>query len=186
MLLSNAHKNSEGFTLIETLIIVVIIGILSAIAAPSFLGLFGRNKVDNTLNEVRGALQEAQREAIRKSKLCIVTINTTDKKITSPCLVTGTRDLCDERDNLGICTKSRVTLTTNLNTNTIKFSFRGNTTNSGTIVVYVPDNSNQKKGCLAISNGLGIMRTGNFTRATSSTTNIAAADVSAGTCTTSQ
>lgn len=186
MSLSNVRKNSAGFTLIETLIIVVIVGILSAIAAPSFLGLFGRNKVDNALNELRGALQEAQREAIRKSKSCIVTINTADKKITSPCLVTGTRDLCDQRDDAGNCTKSRVALATNLNPNTITFSFRGNTTNSGAIVVYASDNSNSKQGCFVISNGLGIMRTGNFTRATSSTANITAADVTAGTCTTSQ
>lgn len=170
MLLSNARKNSEGFTLIETLIIVVIIGILSAIAAPSFLGLFNRNKVNDALSQVQGALQEAQRDAIRKSKSCAVTINTTDKIITSPCLVTGSRDLCDERNSVGNCTKSRIAIATNLigTPPIITFSFRGNTTNSGTIVVYTSDNSSSKKGCLAISNGLGIMRTGNYTGATSS------------------
>ena len=47
------RRNSQGFTLIETLIIVVIIGILSAIAAPSFLGMLNRNKVNNALTQVR-------------------------------------------------------------------------------------------------------------------------------------
>ena len=178
MLLFNARNNNRGFTLFETLIIVAIVGILSAIAAPSFLSMFNRNKVNDALEQVRGALQEAQREAIRKSQSCTVTIDTTNKKITSPCLVTGSRDLCEEKDNFGNCTKSRVAIATNLNSSSIQFSFRGNTTASGTIVVYSSDNSTNKKGCLAISNGLGIMRTGDYNGSTTS--------VSASNCTTSQ
>lgn len=181
MLLSNARNKDQGFTLIETLIILVIIGVLSAIAAPSFLSMFNRNKVNESLDKVRGALQEAQREAIRKSQSCTVTIDTTNKKITSPCLVTGTRDLCEKRDSSGNCTQSRVAIATNLSPSSIQFSFRGNTTASGKIVVYSSDNSTSKKGCLAISNGTGIMRTGEYSGSTSSTT-----EITSGTCTTSQ
>ena len=74
MLLFNAHKNSQGFTIVETLTILLLIGILSAIAAPSFLALLNRSKVNDALAKARGALQEAQREAIRKSKTCTVIV----------------------------------------------------------------------------------------------------------------
>ncbi|PSB46126.1 type IV pilin protein [Cyanosarcina cf. burmensis CCALA 770] len=181
MLLLNVRKTEQGFTLIETLIVFVIVGILSAIAAPSFLSMFNRNKVNEALEQVRGALQEAQREAIRKSQSCTVTINTTNKKITSPCLVTGTRDLCEKRDGSGNCTQSRVTLvsTTSLGTPpSITFSFRGNTNSGGTIVIHSSDSSTSQQGCLVISTGLGIIRTGDYSGSTASP--------SASNCTTKQ
>jgi type II secretory pathway pseudopilin PulG len=85
MLLCNA-RNNEGFTLIETLIIVIIIGILSAIVAPSFLGMLNRNKVNAALVQVRGTLQEAQREAIRRSKRCQVGLSSGNQSmLTSNC-----------------------------------------------------------------------------------------------------
>lgn len=168
MLLSNARKNNEGFTLIEMLVIVVIIGILSAIAAPSFLGLFSRNKADNALNQVRGALQEAQRQAIRTSKSCDVTLNTTLNKITGPCLVTGDRTL---PNGVGIATN--VVILTGETHPIITFSFRGTVipADNGKVVLSTSDEPNKKK-CLVISAPLGIMRTGN--------------EITAGTCTTSQ
>ncbi len=158
MSLSNARSDNQGFTLIETLVIVVIIGILSAIATPSLLGMLNRNKVSNALDQTQGALQEAQREAMRKSQQCTVTLDTTNSKVTSPCLSTGTRTL-----------PSGIAIATNLPSSTVTFSFRGNTTNSGKIVVYDLNDSNQQKRCLVISNGLGIMRTGKYSGSTTST-----------------
>lgn len=161
MLLYNA-RNNQGFTVLETLIIVVILGILSAAAAPSFLGMLNKNKVNDAVYKVRGALQEAQREAIRKSKSCTVTIDTTNKKISSPCFVTGDRDLCEERNNTGNCTKSIVVLETN--ETSIQFSYKGTVTlsDAGTVVLFTADNTSNKK-CLVISSPLGVLRTGNYT-----------------------
>lgn len=174
MLLLNASKNSKGFTLIETLVVVAMIGILSAIAAPSFLAFLERAKLNQAVDQVRGALQEAQRHAIRQSVSCTVTLNIVDRKVTSPCLYLGDRTLPD-----------KVAMATNISENAlipgnliqITFGVLGNpeftvvssltppdtpTDPSGKIVFYLPDNSISEKKCLAISNTLGLTRSGKY------------------------
>src|SRR4028119_2257734 len=91
----HSPNNTQGFTLIEAMIVLVIVGILVAIAAPSFLAMNNKAKLNHAVNTVRGAMLEAQREAMRKSKNCTVTLDATSNKITSSdgCLVTGDRTL---------------------------------------------------------------------------------------------
>lgn len=145
-----ARRNSQqGFTLIETLIVVVIIGILSAISAPSFLAMLNTAKVNDALAQVKGALQEAQREAMRRSKSCEVTLNTST--ITSPCLVTGQRTL-----------PNGVELLTDISGSKVMFSFRGNTANGGVTVLKMSDGSTQTQKCVVTSVGIGLIRTGNY------------------------
>lgn len=61
------HQN-QGFTLLELVAVVIIIGTLSAIAAPSWLAFTNRQRVNKAGDAVLAAIQEAQREA-KKSKL---------------------------------------------------------------------------------------------------------------------
>lgn len=166
MLPSNARHSNQGFTLIEMLVILIIVGILSTISAPSFLGMLNRAKVNNALAQVRGALQEAQREAMRKSKSCSVILDTTSipNKVTGSCLVTGDRTL-----------PSGVALQTDISP--LKFGLRGNTNRAGKIAVFMTDGSIPLKQCIVTSVGIGLMRDGVYSGSTSS-----ASDITAGTC----
>ncbi|MGB6298570.1 MAG: type II secretion system protein [Rivularia sp. (in: cyanobacteria)] len=64
---SNFNKSTRGFTLIEVLVTIVIVGILSAIAAPSWLGFVARQRLNKANDSVLAAVQDAQRQA-KKTK----------------------------------------------------------------------------------------------------------------------
>jgi prepilin-type N-terminal cleavage/methylation domain-containing protein len=166
-------KNHQGFSLIETLIIVVIIGILAAIAIPSFASSFDRFKLNQAVVEVRGVLQEAQRQAIRNSKPCEVELNLSDKQVTANCQITGDRqisNIIDMATNISLITGGMG------NKIKIKFGILGTaefsvvssinppppSDSSGKIVFYVSHSSLQDKKCLAISNTLGLTRAGAY------------------------
>jgi prepilin-type N-terminal cleavage/methylation domain-containing protein len=64
----------RGFTLIEVMVIIMVVGILAAIAAPSFGSLLDSVKVNQTVTDLRTVLQDTQRQAIRKNQTCTVQV----------------------------------------------------------------------------------------------------------------
>jgi len=61
----DSTKGEAGFSLLELVVVVLMIAILSAIAAPSWLAFVNRQRVAKVNDGVWSALQEAQREAKR-------------------------------------------------------------------------------------------------------------------------
>ena len=166
----NVHSKNQGFTLIEILTVAIIISIVGAIAAPNFLGLLNRNRVNQGLTELEGAVNEAQRQAMRTGKRCIITIKTSDNSITNKgtdgCLLSS-RNL---NENLEIATN----LTNNgtANNHDIDFSGKGNTSDSGAIFVLYMTNGTTQQKCFVIDNTLGAMRTGDYTGDVTGTLNV--------------
>ena len=152
--LSTDHKNG-GFTIAETSIILVIIGVLAAIAGPGLIRWYQSKQLDDALTRLESALRESQREAIRRSQECTVDIpQGANQTIFGTCLITGDRPLKD------------VEIQHNRSENPwiVKFDFKGQTRGSkqsGTIDLSVPGSTVSPK-CLVISNGIGLMRTGNY------------------------
>jgi prepilin-type N-terminal cleavage/methylation domain-containing protein len=157
MMLANAPNKNEGFTLTEVLMVLVIAGILGAMATPSFLAMYEKNQVKDAVNTVQGALIETQREAMRKSKNCNITMTATTITSSNGCLITGDRAL------------DKVTLYSS-NTN-FGFDIKGTTVNNSTpptnlnspVTIVLLSNSNQKlRRCVVLSAPLGLIRTGKY------------------------
>lgn len=173
---SNVLKNFLGFTLIEVLVIILIVGTLSTIAIPSFISVFDKFNLNTAVVEVRAVLQQGQRQAILKSQVCRVGLDTLDGKVLSYCS-------SDERK-----LPDKIAFATNIVKNytlpnapviiefgvlgTAKFAIEDLAQNgavnppkdpSGKIVFYIASNSNLSKKCIAISNILGLTRVGNYT-----------------------
>lgn len=65
---SPRHSKSLGFTLIEVLVVMIMVGILSAIAAPSWLGFVNNQRINASQSKIFQAIKVAQSDAkIRKS-----------------------------------------------------------------------------------------------------------------------
>ncbi|MEM9213483.1 MAG: prepilin-type N-terminal cleavage/methylation domain-containing protein [Cyanobacteria bacterium P01_F01_bin.150] len=66
--LNGSCSSSSGFSLLEMIVIVVIVGVLAAIAAPSWLGMANRQRVNTTRNEVLQAIRTTQSTAKQRRR----------------------------------------------------------------------------------------------------------------------
>lgn len=135
---------------------IVIVGILAALSAPSFLNWLNQRKIDDALAKIEGAIKETQREAIKRSQNCTVNISKGgNQTITGSCLSTGNRRLDDVTINHSASADPW----------TLNFDFKGRnrlpSSDPGTLWLTIPNSSVQPK-CLTISVGIGLMRTGNY------------------------
>jgi prepilin-type N-terminal cleavage/methylation domain-containing protein len=150
MLHSNVSRD-RGFTLIESLVVVSIAGILLSLAIPSFLAAQNRAKLSQSTDIVMGSLQEAQREAMRRNRSCKLTFDKSNNKILGEagCLLSGDRSLPEP-----------VTLDYTGITQSIEYGMRGNTTTNKTIILAI--NKDAPARCLTVSAPLGIIRLGRY------------------------
>lgn len=80
--------SSAGFTLIEMLVVIVMVGIVAAIAAPSWQGFLDRQRMNAVRSDLIGVLRTAQDEAQARQKSRQVTF-LTDTASTSSSVMVG-------------------------------------------------------------------------------------------------
>ncbi|MEG5082443.1 GspH/FimT family pseudopilin [Microcoleus sp. AT8-B4] len=161
-----SRKDDGGFTLLEVLVIALLIGIFSSIAAPSWLGFINRQRVRTVNDRVFQSLRLAQSEARRTKSTVTVTFNPTDPPTVTftPPLATGgsTQTL----DGGGEIKPGTIALTVNTPApttppNSIVFDYQGNPSTTGFVVTVAPANApnSSARQCARVETLIGGMRT---------------------------
>ncbi len=86
--LTRTHRDNRGFTLVELLVVVTILGILAAVVTTSLVGLTGTAKTNACAEELR-TVQTAMDAMMAKNNITAVAARTTDTN-TFSALPTGT------------------------------------------------------------------------------------------------
>ncbi|MGB3639554.1 MAG: type II secretion system protein [Rivularia sp. (in: cyanobacteria)] len=96
---TNRNTSSSGFTLLEVLVAIVIVGILSAIIGPSWLGFINIQHLNKANDNVFSALQEAQRQAKKTKRGYSVSFRKNNKNTNIvEYAIYPTKNIFDEKD----------------------------------------------------------------------------------------
>ncbi len=148
-------KNNQGFTLIEMVSAVIVLGIVAVITMPSLVGWMNYTQVKQGIAQIEGAIKEGQRQATRLGKQCQVTIDTANKRVTAQ-TVDLENCLLSNRELNNI-------LDIETNDATITFSGKGTPDNAAdSVYIVFMTNGTDEQRCLVVSPGLGIMRSGRY------------------------
>ena len=178
MLLYNVRKLNKGFTLLEMITVVIIVGVIAAIASPNFLGLLNRNRVTQGLSDVKGAINEAQRLAIRSSQICSIRFTSIGSGANERSIVRVTPPaggnnfngcLLQERElprdvSFGLVNGASIDTINSASPVDLAFSAKGNPDATNIMVISHPNVNDQK--CIQIQGLLGNIISGSYDGAT--------------------
>jgi prepilin-type N-terminal cleavage/methylation domain-containing protein len=153
-------KLGRGFTQIELIITVVIVGVIAAIAAPSFTVWLRRQRLNEAFSQIELAIKQTQSEAMKRGYSCQLTIppnGTVSPTFSGNCLLSGDFVLED------------MTLNTTADQNpwVMSFNARGEQSVDSGGKLWLSTSaggSTMQSKCLVVAGGgIGLWRTGKLT-----------------------
>jgi len=171
---TRGSKTNSGFTLIELLALMIIAGILSGIAIPSFQRNWQQERLKAATREAASWIEDIRLRAVQQAQKCVVNVidstaslepdpNTNDCSNIS---ALNLREIVENSQQLVVCSQtdlapSSVSCTNESNNSLpteIVFTPRGTISKGGLIKLHFsPDIPNR---CIAIIQPLGLVRQG--------------------------
>lgn len=165
-------KSEAGFTLLEVITVALIIGILSAIAAPSWQGFITRQRISTINNRVFQALRTAQSDAkLKKSQVTV----SFDKNVDPPTLKISDQPSSQTLNADGEIKPGQITLSAQAGSpladdNIITFDYDGTLqkvpVQALPFIVTISPTQGTAKQCVIVETSLGGMRTAEGTDCT--------------------
>jgi prepilin-type N-terminal cleavage/methylation domain-containing protein len=156
---NRSSRSAAGFTMVELLIVVAMVAVLAAIAAPSWFGYLSRQRVRTVQNDLVEVLRQTQTKAVQTRSNQTTTILVNESL---PTVRIGTAD--QQQIGTGV-PGNAVTLSTNRTGNAITFDYQGIPTVATNIPFVVtvrpagsPANSAARR-CVAVATALGTIKT---------------------------
>lgn len=83
------HHNNAGYTLIEVLVVIAIVGILASIAAPTLFGFVTRSTMRSISSDFSSGLQRTRMEAVNRNMCATMCMTTTASNSAPTCVTSG-------------------------------------------------------------------------------------------------
>ncbi len=172
-------RSTDGFTLLELTILVVVIGILGAIAAPAWNNFINRQRLNTAQNQVYLAMQEAKSNAALQKVTWQVSFRENNGAVQwavhsaksgtfiPPEVQWNTLDpalqVYKDKNNKGKCETTFDQQTHRCPTNgpwRVQFNYITNTNGQLGQITLTPKHDSNIKRCVYVSTLIGTMRTG--------------------------
>ncbi|MEO0645364.1 MAG: prepilin-type N-terminal cleavage/methylation domain-containing protein [Cyanobacteria bacterium J06650_10] len=151
--------SSSGFTMIELLVVVTMIGLIAAISAPSWMGFLTRQRLNAARTDLLGVLRTAQQDAQALQRSKTVEFSSTDLSVTvkSGDSATGVTTVLGE-SALG----KKFSLTTAPSTSSsIVFDYDGAVRTEDLIAIKIEDDNSSAQSCVIVTTLLGGLKPAN-------------------------
>lgn len=159
-LIQRPKKNESGFTLTEMMIVIAVIGIMTAIAIPSFMKLLPGMRLNGSARDIFVVMNQVRMGAVAKKSTGNIKFNsgtTYTAWVDNP--LSGTKYALDNVDTLikNGSTETGVTITHDIPSNTFAYNSRGLPSGSSVASTITLTNSEGAVQTVVV-NALGIVK----------------------------
>lgn len=155
----------DGFTLLEVLVVIVIVGVLAAIAAPSWLAFATRQRMTAVESDLIQVLRQAQETAITRRQTVTVQIVDEDPSVLPTVNVVVGANTRSETLGPNELQPGMITLNVpDAPNNQISFDYQGAASNQEAnlpFVVNIVPNGGPQRQCAIVATILGNVKTAN-------------------------
>ncbi|MEC4983492.1 MAG: prepilin-type N-terminal cleavage/methylation domain-containing protein [Oscillatoria sp. PMC 1068.18] len=172
-------RSIQGYTLLEILVVVVIVGILSAIAAPSWLEFLNRQKLNAGVDRIYWAMRSAQSNAKRdkitwqvsfreENSIVQWSVHPAESQIFIPDDLQWNNlnqdlEIYKDKNNKGVCETTLAQPTRSCPTIgpwRVQFNYKGNPNGQIGQITLTNKNSSKLQRCVYVSTLIGNLRNG--------------------------